>query len=133
MKRFYLFVLLCMFFSCSNKNETPSGIIPPKQMSGIIWDLVKAQALASEVARKDSSMNVEARRKILTREVFEIHKTDSNDFDKSYDWYTNRPELLRIMIDSLYIQKQRENEQLIREGFKPIKHDSLFKKIMKNE
>ncbi len=97
-------------------------------MSGIIWDLVKAQALASEVARKDSSMNVEARRKILTREVFEIHKTDSNDFDKSYDWYTNHPELLRIMIDSLYIQKQRENEQLIREGFKPIKHDSLFRK-----
>ena len=118
-------------FSCSGKNKTPLGIIPPKEMSEIMWDVIRAQTLANEIARKDSSVNVESQTKTLTKKVFEIHHITYSSFDKSYDWYTNHPDALRLMFDSLYSQKQRANDLRKREEYNPVKKDSLSLKINK--
>ena len=131
MKFFLSFIPICMLFSCSGKNKIPSGIIPSKEMSAIMWDILSAQSLANEIARKDSSLNVDAETKTLTQKVFEIHKITPSSFDKSYDWYSSHPNILRLMFDSLYSQKQRENDLLLREKYSPVKKDSLIAKINK--
>ena len=131
MKIFFLFIPICMLFSCSDKNKTPSGIILPKEMPGIMWDVIRAQALANEVARKDSSINVESQTKALTQKVFEIHHITSSSFDKSYDWYSAHPDILRLMFDSLYTQKQRENDENMKEKYNHSRKDSLLRKIIK--
>ncbi len=131
MKIFFLSILICMSFSCSDKNKTPSGIISPKEMSGIMWDIIRAQALANEVARKDSSINIESQTKALTQKVFEIHRVTSSSFDNSYNWYSGHPDILRLMFDSLYTQKQRENDKSMKEKYNHIRKDSLLRKIIK--
>ncbi len=124
MKILSLFIMVCILFSCSDKNKTPSGIISPKEMSRIMWDVIRAQSLAIEVARKDSSANVESQTKTLTQKVFEIHHISSSSFDKSYDWYSSHPDILRLLFDSLYTQKQREIDLQMKE-----KYNHLIKKI----
>ena len=132
MMKFLLpFIPICMLFSCSNKNKVPSGILPSKQMSSIMWDILRAQSLANEIARKDSSQDVDSATKALTQKVFEIHGITSSSFDKSYGWYTSHPNILRLMFDSLYSQKQRENELRVREKYSPVKKDSLLRKLIK--
>jgi hypothetical protein len=98
----------------------PSDIIKPKEMQSILWDVMRAQALSTEIARKDSSINEVA-------EVFELHRISAPRFDKSYSWYTNHPDALKSIFDSLNNQNQRENELRMKEKYQPKKLDSLKK------
>lgn len=132
MKKFFFFILCFILFSCSGKNKVPGEIIHPKEMQNILWDLLRAQALSTEMARKDSAINEVAETKMLTRKVFEIHNITSSAFDQSYSWYTNHPEMMRIIFDSMNIQNQRQKDLRMKEGYKPFKEASI-KKIKKDE
>ncbi|MEP7250784.1 MAG: DUF4296 domain-containing protein [Ginsengibacter sp.] len=120
-----------MILSCSRTNKVPREIIPADQMSAILWDVIRAQVMANEVSRNDSSMNAVTRTKSLTQKVFEIHKVTSSSFDKSYEWYSGHPDILRLMFDSLYTQKQRENESQMKDRYNHINRDSLSRKFLK--
>ena len=95
-------------------------------MSGILWDVMSAQNLAVTINRQDTSINTIAETKALTQKVFEIHKITAADFNKSYNWYIKHPEALKLIFDSIYSQKQREN---VSELKTKSLHDSLNKKI----
>ncbi|MEP6583567.1 MAG: DUF4296 domain-containing protein [Ginsengibacter sp.] len=131
MKTFLFVISTCIWISCSDKNKTPPGIIPLNEMSRIMWDIIRAQSFANETSRKDSSINVESQTKALTKKVFEIHNVSSSLFDKSYDWYSSHPDILRIMFDSLYSQKQRESDLQMKEKYKHLGKDSLPGKFLK--
>jgi Domain of unknown function (DUF4296) len=105
----------------------PSDIIKPKEMQSILWDVMRAQALSTEIARKDSSINEVAETKVLNQKVFELHRISAPRFDKSYSWYTNHPDALKSIFDSLNNQNQRENELRMKEKYQPKKLDSLKK------
>jgi hypothetical protein len=92
----------------------PSDVIQPKEMKSILWDVMRAQTMANEIARKDSSIDVAAETKNLSQKVFKIHQTDSASFNKSYNWYVKHPDALKLIFDSLYVQKQRENDTNIK-------------------
>lgn len=71
-----------------------------------MWDVMRAQALAVEISRKDS-LNDTAETKALMQKVYEIHHINSADFTKSYNWYIKHPDYLRLVFDSLYTEKQK--------------------------
>ena len=128
-KYFFYGVLFIFVFSCSSKDKAPSGVIQPKEMKSILWDVMRAQNLATTLQRQDSSVNAIAETKTLTQKIFNIHKITAADFDKSYDWYLKHPEALKLIFDSLYIQKQRENSLQLKEK---DTHDSLHKKSLRS-
>jgi hypothetical protein len=109
MKKFFYLIFLTMCFSCGKSKSPPSTVIQPKEMQSILWDVMRAETLASEIGHKDSSLDVAIETKALSQKVFVIHKTDSATFNKSYNWYLKHPDVLKIIFDSLYIQKEREN------------------------
>lgn len=122
MKNIFFLIVCCgLIISCSNKNKVPSEIIQPAQMQKILWDVLRADALSSEYARRDSTINQVAELKILTEKVFQIHKISSSTFDKSYTWYTAHQDVLKAVFDSLSAQAQRENKIEIKEKIKPGK------------
>ncbi|MDQ2720777.1 MAG: DUF4296 domain-containing protein [Bacteroidota bacterium] len=99
-------------------------------MKSILWDIMSAQNLASLIKRNDSSINSVVQTNKLTQKAFEIHKITAGDFDKSYNWYVAHPESMKLIFDSLYTQKQREN---ILQSKERIHQDSIQKKIVVNE
>lgn len=129
MKNMFFFVVVsgALIVSCVNKNKVPSEIIQPKEMQSILWDVIKAESLSAEFARKDSSINEVAETKLLTAKVFEVHKIDSSEFNKSYNWYTSHPDILKSVIDSLNSQNHRESEFEMRKKNKPVKINPLKK------
>jgi hypothetical protein len=116
-----------LFISCLGKNKVPSEIIQPGKMQKILWDVIRAQALSTEIARKDSTVNEIAETKVLTQKVFEIYKITSTTFNQSYMWYTNHPDIMRIVFDSLNAQNQRESQLEMKEKHPPLKLDPLKK------
>jgi len=127
MKNIFFLTVLSFFISCSGKNKVPPEIIPPNKMQKVLWDVIRAQALSSETARKDSTVNEIAETKVLTQKVFEIYKITSKAFDQSYNWYTNHPDVMRIVFDSLNAQKQRESQLQQKEKYQPLKSTPLKK------
>jgi Domain of unknown function (DUF4296) len=125
MKNIFFLIVAGLFASCLEKNNVPSAIIQPDEMQKILWDVIRAQALSSEMARKDSSVNEIAETKVLTERVFEIHKTTSNEFNQSYTWYTNHPDIIKIIFDSLNNQNQRESQLEMKEKMTPQKQNPL--------
>ena len=113
-KSTFSLILLSMLLSCGKNNKPPSSLIQPKEMQSILWDVMRSETLASEIARKDSAIDVAIETKSLSQKVFNIHKTDSATFNKSYNWYVKHPDVLKIIFDSLYIQKERENNLHLR-------------------
>jgi hypothetical protein len=127
MKNIFFLIVFSLFISCLGKNKVPSEIIQPGKMQKILWDVIRAQALSTEIARKDSTVNEIAETKVLTQKVFEIYKITSTTFNQSYFWYTNHLDIMRIVFDSLNAQNQRESQLEMKEKHTPLKLDSLKK------
>lgn len=110
------FIFSILLFSCYNRERVPSKIIQPNEMGNIMWDMMRAQSLASEIVLKDSTVDLANKTKRLSQKVFEIHKTDSAQFNKSYNWYIKHPDVLKRIFDSVFAQKQREDNQELKKN-----------------
>lgn len=127
----YIAFFCAVFFcACVSKDKVPSSVMQPEKMKSVLWDVMRAQFMAIEMVKKDSLSNKTAETKALTQKVFKIHKITEADFDKSYNWYVKHPDVMRVIFDSLYTQKQRDrNDEHGQERLQlPIKG-----KIIKNE
>jgi hypothetical protein len=56
----------------------------------------------------------------LYEQVFKIHKISREEFQKSLDFYQNRPDLLKVILDSIF-----NNQKTMMEKVHQPKHDSL--------
>jgi hypothetical protein len=97
----FLLALLCLT-GCSNKDKVPSGIIPPARMQYILWDMIQADQYANMYLTKDS-VGVRSKQQTLTlyAQVFQMHKISREDFQKSFQYYIDRPDLSRSLLDSV--------------------------------
>jgi hypothetical protein len=70
-------------------------------MRKIMWDLMRADAYVSDFIMKDTTLNKKAESAILYEKVFAIHSINQEAFKKSMAFYESRPDLLKIITDSL--------------------------------
>lgn len=102
-------ILLCLLiFACRQGVEAPKTVLPAEEMKPLLWDVIRAQNLSRQLARKDSTLDEKTETKELTQKVFGFHKVTEEQFNRSYDWYIKHPDILREMLDSLYTQEQRK-------------------------
>lgn len=100
-----IFSVSIFFYSC--KESTPSGIIKPKEMQEVLWDVLKADALSQELVKSDSSRSISSENVKLTNKVFLIHNITKEQFEKSYSYYTHHPDVMQIMLDSINTRQMR--------------------------
>jgi hypothetical protein len=104
--RWIVFVLF--LFSCNDHNKIPSEIIKPKEMQSILWDMIRADKMAEEKARRDSFLNLNHENLLLINQVLSIHKVKKSEFDRSLQFYQNNPDMLRSLLDSIKMQEARK-------------------------
>jgi hypothetical protein len=93
-----------------------------------MWDLMRADAYVSDFIMKDSTRDKKAESAILYEKVFAIHSTTQDAFKKSMTFYESRPDLLKVITDSLRSdEKKVQNYQDYSK--KLLKTDTTLKKI----
>lgn len=107
MRNCIVFFCLLIFISCGNKNKIPEGILKPDIMQAVLWDVIKADAFTAEIIRKDSAKKTADVNLKLQQEVFTIHKITRGSFYKSYDYYKENPGKLKVLMDSMIVQAER--------------------------
>ena len=75
-----------------------------------MWDLIRADQLSQELILRDTSKKAKRENLRLYQDVFKLHKITKEEFDVSYNFYNKRPDIFRVMIDSLQAKKSREIE-----------------------
>src|SRR5258705_1773252 len=100
--KIFLFILLStVVFGCVRNDKIPKEIISQNEMRKIMWDLMRADAYVSDFIMKDSTRDRKAESAILYEKIFDIHSTTPETFKKSIAFYESRPDLLKVIIDSL--------------------------------
>lgn len=99
-----LIIIFILFFTtgCKGKHGVPGGVLSPKKMQVILWDMMRAdQFLADFVLNKDSSLNKTTESLKYYQQIFAIHKVSKDEFQHSFSFYKTHPALLKEIMDSI--------------------------------
>src|SRR6185436_1391285 len=130
--RFFLFIILIILsFGCIRNNKVPKDVIPQNQMRKIMWDLMRADTYVTDFIMKDSIRDKKAESAKLYEKIFEIHATTQETFKKSLAFYQSRPDLFKVVSDSLRVDEKKS--QQYPEEKKPQIIDTTLKKMKLNK
>jgi len=117
MKKLLPVFVVTLFFSCNQDNKVPGNIIEPVRMQELMWDLFRADAFITNFAGKNDTAFKQLKESvILYRHVFEIHKTNKEEFKKSLEWYQQHPSAMKRILDTL----QGRQSKILQERSKPV-------------
>ncbi len=129
MRMFLCFMLSCFIAGCANKDSIPSGIISKNEMQKILWDIIQADQFSKQFLLKDSAkINVGNETMKLYSEVFQIHHITKDEFEKSYKFYISRPDIFKVVLDSLSAQGNRSRHEMYEATPAPQKINPVTRK-----
>jgi hypothetical protein len=131
--KFLLFILsIFSVFGCIRNNKIPKDIISQNEMRKIMWDMMRADAYVSDFIMKDSTRihNQKEESAILYEKIYIIHSTTQETFKKSLGFYESRPDLLKVITDSLRSDEKKVQQY---ENYKKPQQDTTLRKMKLNK
>ena len=101
MRYFLIAFFLFLFQSCVEKDKLPANVLSKNKMQSVLWDLLRADEFVVNNSTKDSALNIRDKSIELYDQVFRIHNITRDEFQKSLDYYQTRPDLLKVILDSI--------------------------------
>ncbi len=101
MKQILSFILLLLLLACKNQLSVPNGILPVKEMKGIVWNMIQVDQYYV-LRHPIDSAKFRNQLTIAYSQIFYLHHTSRKTFYKSYDYYVQHPYLQRALFDSVY-------------------------------
>lgn len=102
--RFPLVILFAIFVftACKGKNKIPADVLTQKKMQAVMWDMMRADHFLTDyVFSKDPKLDKTEESFKYYQQIFAIHQTNTEQFRKSYSFYTSHPALFKVIMDSL--------------------------------
>jgi hypothetical protein len=122
-----LVILFIVLNGCSNKDSAPGDIISKEKMEAVLWDIVQAERFTATYLTKDSSKNIQLENFKLYDQIFSIHQVKKDEFIKSYEFYLSRPDIARVLFDSLAARANRVREDMYKTPIQTNVPDSAAK------
>lgn len=104
-------VMMAGIVSCSDKEKIPAGVLSKVEMESVLWDMIQAERFTAAF-KNDSTHNLKAENFKLYAQVFAVHDISKQDFIKSYKFYLSRPDIAKVMFDSLNTRSNRLREDM---------------------
>ena len=109
MNRFIWVTIFCIAVGCT-RTTSDSSILPKEQMTHVLWDMIQVDELATLRLIKDTTKDVRTERIQLYQKVFTLHKTTEKQFSRSFKYYMNHPDVMKVMFDTLEARGARERK-----------------------
>jgi hypothetical protein len=106
----FLFFGILLLISCGGGK--PSGVLSEEKMKTVLWDV----ALAGEYANgyvyyKNPRQNRAEINEALLNEILKIHKVSKKEFDKSLEYYKQKPKMMVAILDSITTMQKKQEEK----------------------
>jgi hypothetical protein len=106
-------ICLFVFAACTDSEKVPKGILPMEKMESVLWDMMLADRYSAQFLLKDSATrDVKKETFQMYSQVFQLHNITRDQFITSYKYYLNRPDLGKVMFDSLGVRGSRNRDTL---------------------
>lgn len=99
-------------------SSTKGKLLSPDKMQAVMWDVLQADAYSELYVKKDSAKNFLASSAFLQQKVFDVHHITKNDFYYSYQYYNDRPDEMRIILDSVSVKAERNRNNILQQRYK---------------
>ena len=100
--RYFFLVLLCFVVLACSRKKLPPGVFPRDKMEDVIWDMMRTgQFLNNFVLYKDTTINIPGETRRWYDKVYQLHSITKAQFDKSYTYYRQHPDLMKEVLDSI--------------------------------
>ena len=96
-----LFFLCVVLLACSGDDAVPDGVLPQDKMSGVMYDVIRADEMVDFMQISDSSFRNFSKRTALYDTIFSLHGVKKEEFRSSLKFYQKRPDLLREVIGKM--------------------------------
>ena len=126
---FFGLLLNVFLLSCFSEDNIPSDVIEFNKMKQVLWDDTKAQVYAKEILSKDSLKNDTIWYNAMREKIFQYHHINKEQYEKSYRYYSQHPDLFIKLTDSI-IKQQSEIPNKFNSR-KPAFFNDSIKKIKK--
>ena len=84
--------------------------------------MIEADQFSKQFILKDSAKkNVNVETMKLYEQVFQVHHITKDEFQKSYQFYISRPDILKVLLDSLSVQGSRRMTEVYQPSVAPRK------------
>lgn len=133
MRRMTGWLIVLAFAACTNHTKIPEGIIAQPRMEKILWDMVQADRYVNTFIMaqpKDSPSVKKEKAAIFYERVFALNKISREQFLTSYKFYLGRPDITKVMFDSIASRGDKQRSQMYRSSPKPTllsRRDSLLR------
>lgn len=101
-------ILITIFFiaSCGRKDRIPADILSKEKMQDVLWDMMRAdQFLSDYVLNQDTTLVRKNESIPYYSKILALHQVSQEKFRESYYYYRARPQLMKIIMDSLSQKK----------------------------
>lgn len=126
MKKVIPILAILVFSGCSHKNRIPKGVLSQKEMTAIMWDMVRADEYFNFTSNNSDSLR-RIERISMYEQIFRLHSTNQSVFKKSISFYQSRPDLFKVISDSLRSTEKKVYEDQNRVPTPVL--DSINKKL----
>ena len=110
---FSIFIFSFAFLSCSSNQHRDRSILSEKQMTDIMWDMLRADMYVQDYVLKDSTKKKDEESTKLYDEIFHIHGVTASQFKKSLNYYQSDPSYFKPILDSLNTKQKEMNRPVI--------------------
>jgi len=132
MKKSIFIFFVIILSGCSQKNKIPAGILSQQRMYTIMWDMLRADEYINFPTKVSDTTRLKMERGSIYEQVFRLHATNQSEFKKSISFYQTRPDLLKVIIDSLRsLEKAVTDNQLnaVIQAADSVKNESNVKPL----
>lgn len=126
-----IYCSLIFVISCSDKNNIPEGVLSPRKMQAVLTDILVTDVLNNDRILKDTSLKLPVENASYFLKIFQLHNTTRNEFSRSYNFYLKRPDLLKVITDSVSsdINRRNQNSNKETDSLKSRPNGNNLKKI----
>lgn len=109
-----LFLLIAGAVACTNRNSIPSDVMNQDKMESVMWDMIQADRFSSQFLERDSAAkkDIKTENLKLYERVFQLHKISRDEFIRSFNFYLSRPDLNKVIFDSMSARAERRRAEL---------------------
>lgn len=108
----YISLSIIFIIFCSCNGGLPSGILKPKEMEEVLMDMAIVDSYAENINTLNSTDKKTNWLSVESDKVLAIRKIEKKDFLNSYKFYKSRPDLLKVIIDTMHNKLQRNKDKI---------------------
>ena len=110
--RLIILILLIFAFSCGRKDKVPEGVLEPAKMEKVMTDLLMSESFAESYLLIDTSKKRDEWFTGELNKVLAIQDVTQDQIRKSLDFYKTRPDLFKVIVDSINARAQRNRDKV---------------------